>query len=153
MYQQERIGQNGIVFTILKIRSMLVTNTTNYITTKNDARITKFGFFIRKYNLDELPQIYNVFLGNMSFVGPRPDVKGYADVLQGEDKIILSIKPGITGSATLYFKNEEAILAKQKDIQKYNDEVIWKKKIELNKEYIKNWSLKNDLKYIFKTLF
>ncbi len=153
IYKQERIGQNGIVFTIFKIRSMLLTDATNYITIKNDTRITKFGSFIRKYHLDELPQIYNVFLGTMSIVGPRPDVKGYADVLQGEDKIILSIKPGITGPATLHFKNEEAILAEQKDPQKYNDEVLWKKKIELNKEYIKNWSLKNDLKYILKTLF
>ena len=88
----------------------------------------------------------------MSFVGPRPDVKGYADLLQGNDKIILNLKPGITGPATLAFQNEEELLAKQDNPKQYNDEVLWPKKVTINKEYITNWSLINDLKYIIKTI-
>ena len=153
IFKQERIGQHAKPFYIFKIRSMIENNASNHITVKNDKRITKFGRFIRKYHLDELPQIYNVFIGEMSFVGPRPDVKGYADLLTNDDRIILKIKPGITGPATLAFKNEEALLAKQKNPKYYNDEVLWKQKVILNKNYIKNWSLINDLKYILQTLF
>lgn len=153
LYTQERIGQHAVSFTIYKIRSMIDLQSDNHITIKTDNRITKFGQIIRKYNLDELPQIYNVLIGTMSFVGPRPDVKGYADKLQGDDRIILNIKPGITGSATLHFKNEEEILATKKDAKKYNDEILWKEKVAINKEYIKNWSLSNDIKYIIKTIF
>ena len=151
-FNQERIGQNGKVFSIFKLRSMVANDSKNHITLKNDKRITKFGKFLRKYNLDELPQIYNVFFGSMSFVGPRPDVKGYADVLQGDDTIILTVKPGITGPATLKFKHEAELLAAQKNPLKYNDEVLWKQKITINKNYIKNWSLLNDIKYIIKTI-
>jgi len=132
---------------------MIENNSSSHITIKNDQRITPFGKFIRKYNLDELPQIFNVLKGEMSFVGPRPDVKGYADLLQGNDKIILSLKPGITGPATLAFQNEEELLAKQDKPKQYNDEVLWPKKVTINKEYITNWSLISDLKYIIKTLF
>ncbi len=132
------------------MRSNILDN--NTITTANDARITAFGRFLRKYNLDELPQIYNVFIGNMSIVGPRPDVKGYADELTGDDRMILSVKPGITGPATLYYKNEEQILAKKENPKQYNDEVLWKEKIKINKLYITNWSLINDIKYILKTI-
>jgi lipopolysaccharide/colanic/teichoic acid biosynthesis glycosyltransferase len=152
IFKQERIGQYGKIFNILKIRSMIANNMANHITVKNDKRITNFGKFIRKYHLDELPQIYNVFIGEMSFVGPRPDVKGYADKLKGDDRIILSVKPGITGPATLAFRNEEELLAKQENVKKFNDEVLWVKKVALNKQYIKNWSLLNDIKYILKTL-
>ena len=153
IFKQERIGQHAKPFQILKIRSMIENNSSSHITIKNDQRITSFGKFIRKYNLDELPQIFNVLKGEMSFVGPRPDVKGYADLLQGNDKIILSLKPGITGPATLAFQNEEELLAKQDKPKQYNDEVLWPKKVTINKEYITNWSLINDLKYIIKTLF
>ncbi|HIE44748.1 MAG TPA: sugar transferase [Flavobacteriaceae bacterium] len=153
IFKQERIGQHAKPFQILKIRSMIENNSSSHITIKNDQRITSFGKFIRKYNLDELPQIFNVLKGEMSFVGPRPDVKGYADLLQGNDKIILSLKPGITGPATLAFQNEEELLAKQDKPKQYNDEVLWPKKVTINKEYITNWSLISDLKYIIKTLF
>ena len=153
IFKQERIGQHAKPFYIFKIRSMIENDSSNHITVKNDKRITKFGRFIRKYHLDELPQIYNVFIGEMSFVGPRPDVKGYADLLTNDDRIILKIKPGITGPATLAFKNEEALLAKQKNPKQYNDEVLWKQKVILNKNYIKNWSLINDLIYILKTFY
>ncbi len=125
----------------------------NYITMKNDSRITSFGRFLRKFKLDEIPQIFNVLFGTMSFVGPRPDVKGYADLLQGKDRIILSVKPGITGPATLKFKEEESLLEKQENPKKYNDEVIWIEKIEINKKYIENWTFIGDVKYILKTIF
>ncbi|MCF6351352.1 MAG: sugar transferase [Flavobacteriaceae bacterium] len=153
IFIQKRIGMHAEPFYILKLRTMINSDSKDNITLKNDPRITKFGKLLRKYNLDELPQIYNVFIGNMSFVGPRPDVKGYADILQGDDKVILNIKPGITGPATLKFKNENEILSIKSNPKKYNDEILWKEKVEINKNYIKNWSLKNDLKYILKTLF
>jgi lipopolysaccharide/colanic/teichoic acid biosynthesis glycosyltransferase len=94
-----------------------------------------------------------VFLGQMSFVGPRPDVPGFADMLEGEDRIILSIPPGITGPASIYFKDEEALLAAQQNPEEYNRKVIWPKKVELNKEYIKQYSVFKDVVYIVKTVF
>lgn len=125
----------------------------NYITTKNDKRITEFGKFLRLFKLDELPQLFNVLIGNMSFVGPRPDVEGYADKLEGDNRIILSVKPGITGPATLKFKHEELILENQNNPKKYNDEIIWPEKVKINIQYIVNWSLLYDIKYIIKTIF
>ncbi len=153
LYTQKRIGQHGNLFTMLKIRTMTGDENGNYITMKNDSRITSFGRFLRKFKLDEIPQIFNVLFGTMSFVGPRPDVKGYADLLQGKDRIILSVKPGITGPATLKFKEEESLLEKQENPKKYNDEVIWIEKIEINKKYIENWTFIGDVKYILKTIF
>ncbi|MEO1927637.1 MAG: sugar transferase [Nautiliaceae bacterium] len=150
-FLQKRVGENGKLFTIIKIKTMH-NNKGSTITTANDKRITKSGKFFRRYKIDELPQLINVLKGDMSFVGPRPDVPGYADKLKGEDRIILSVKPGITGPATLKYKNEEEILAKVNDPIKYNDEVIWPDKVKINKEYIKNWSLKKDIEYILKTI-
>jgi len=150
-FLQKRVGENGKLFTIIKIKTMYP-NKGSTITTANDKRITKSGQFFRKYKIDELPQLFNVLIGDMSFVGPRPDVKGYADKLQGEDKIILSVKPGITGPATLKYKNEEELLAKVDNPIEYNDKVIWPDKVKINKEYIKNWSLKKDIEYIIKTI-
>ena len=153
LYTQKRVGQHGNLFTMLKIRTMTGEENGNYITMLNDTRITSFGRFLRKFKLDEIPQIFNVLFGTMSFVGPRPDVKGYADLLRGEDRIILSVKPGITGPATLKFKDEESLLEKQENPKKYNDEVIWKEKIKINKKYIENWTFIGDVKYILKTIF
>lgn len=151
---QNRIGQFGKTFRLLKFKTMRDTNQPqNYITTINDPRITKFGRFLRKTKLDELPQLWNVLIGDMSFVGPRPDVPGYADKLQGEDRIILEVKPGITGPASLAFKNEEELLAKQQNPKIYNDEVIWPEKVNINKAYIKNYKFKKDIKIIVKTIF
>jgi len=150
-FLQKRVGESGKLFTIIKIKTMYP-NKGSTVTTANDSRITKSGRFFRKYKIDELPQLINVLKGDMSFVGPRPDVPGYADKLKGEDRIILSVKPGITGPATLKYKNEEEILAKVDDPIKYNDEVIWPDKVRINKEYIKNWSLKKDIEYILKTI-
>jgi len=150
-FLQKRVGQNGKLFTIIKIKTMkdLPGST---VTTATDRRITKSGRFFRKYKIDELPQLINILKGDMSFVGPRPDVPGYADRLEGDDRVILSVKPGITGPATLKYKNEEEILARVDNPKEYNDKVIWPDKVKINKEYIKNWSLKKDIEYIIKTI-
>lgn len=153
LYSQNRIGLHGKSFVMYKIRSMRKGDDASGITLKNDPRITSFGRFLRDFKLDELPQLWNVLIGDMSFVGPRPDIPGYADRLSGKDRIILSVRPGITGPATIKFKDEETLLAEQIDPVTYNDEVIWKEKIEINKTYIKNWSLKSDINYILRTLF
>jgi len=153
LFNQKRVGKNGKLFKIFKIRTMKVhIPKEDFITLKNDDRITPFGKFLRNYKLDELPQLFNVFIGDMSLVGPRPDVPGYADKLKKEDRIILSIKPGITGPATMKFKNEEDLLSTQNDPKKYNDEVIWPEKIKINKQYIQKWSLFNDIKCIVNTI-
>ena len=139
---QKRVGENGELFTIYKIKSMK---------SGKIPSITSFGAFIRKTKLDELPQIFNVFFGQMSIVGPRPDVSGYADELKGTNKIILSVKPGLTSLATLKFVNEEQLLSNQKEPLIYNNEVLWPQKVKLNVNYVRNWSLLNDFKIIFKT--
>lgn len=152
VFTQERVGKDGKIFRIYKIRSMDV-QSGDVITAEDYPRVTKFGHFIRKTKLDELAQLFNILKGDMSFVGPRPDVVGYADKLEGEDRVILSVKPGITGPATLYYKNEEHLLAEQEDKQKYNDEVIWPNKVRINRQYLENWSFLADMKIIFKTIF
>jgi len=151
LFSQTRVGKNGKGFKIYKIRSMDM-QSGDVVTAENDPRITKFGHFIRKTKLDELTQLYNILKGDMSFVGPRPDVFGYADKLVGDDRIVLSVKPGITGPATLFYKDEEHLLVSQSDKQKYNDEVIWPNKVRINKEYIENWSFVTDIKILFKTI-
>jgi lipopolysaccharide/colanic/teichoic acid biosynthesis glycosyltransferase len=152
LFTQERIGQFGKPFPIYKIRSMKG-KSDSFVTTSNSHYITKFGAFIRNTKLDELPQIFNILLGHMSFVGPRPDVKGYANELIGEDREILKFKPGITGPAQIAFKNEEKLLNQQDNPQKYNDEIIWPEKVKINREYVQNWTFFKDLKYIFQTIF
>ena len=153
LFSQQRVGRNAKLFTMYKIRTMKPHCDDNFITTKGDSRITLVGKFLRAFKLDEFPQLYNVFIGDMSFVGPRPDVKGYADELKDDDRMILSIRPGITGPATLKYRNEEDLLAQQINPQEYNDNVIWKEKVKINKMYVKNWSFLGDLNYIFKTIF
>lgn len=150
IFSQKRIGKNGLSFSIYKIRSMKERSGSLL---PMEKYVTTLGNFLRKSKLDELPQIFNILLGQMSFVGPRPDVSGYADQLKGEARIILSVKPGITGPAQLAFKNEEEVLAQQEDPLKYNDEILWPQKVQINKEYVRNQSFWNDLKYIFKTIF
>ena len=143
VFFQKRVGKNAKVFTIYKIKSMIF---------KKEPLITSFGNFIRKTKLDELLQVFNVFFGQMSIVGPRPDILGYADKLKGEDKIILSVKPGLTSLAALKFANEELLLKSQNNPLVYNDLVLWPQKVALNKQYITNWSLFNDFKVIGKTI-
>ena len=153
-FTQVRVGQFGKIFKVIKIRTMkpsTVVNTT--VTTSNDSRITSLGRFFRRTKVDELPQLINVLLGQMSFVGPRPDVPGFADQLQDDERVILGIKPGITGPATLAYRNEEEILASVDDPEKYNSEVVFPDKVRINIEYINNYSLMCDVKYIAATIF
>jgi lipopolysaccharide/colanic/teichoic acid biosynthesis glycosyltransferase len=153
LFIQKRVGKDGKLFNVYKIKTMKkVEGLTSTITTSKDNRITKSGAFFRNTKIDELPQLFNVLIGNMSFVGPRPDVEGYADKLEGEDRVILSIKPAITGPASLKYRNEEELLATQSNPKEYNDNVIWRDKIVINKKYIKNWSLLKDIEYIIKTV-
>jgi len=153
-FVQQRIGRFGRVFKVIKIRTMKsIDDIVTTVTTHNDLRITPLGRFFRKTKIDELPQLINVLLGHMSFVGPRPDVPGFADKLNDDDKIILSIRPGITGPATLAYKDEEKLLASVDDPEKYNQNILFPDKVRINKEYIKNYSLFSDIKYIFITIF
>jgi len=153
-FKQTRIGKHGMPFKVIKIRTMRnIAGFTTTVSTDKDPRITKLGRFWRKSKIDELPQLINVLIGQMSFVGPRPDVPGFADMLEGEDRVILSIAPGITGPASIYFKDEEDLLAAQEDPETYNREVIWPKKVALNKAYILDYSLFKDVMYIIKTVF
>lgn len=153
LFVQIRIGKNGKRFKVYKLKTMVnkqVVSTT--VTQENDPRITQSGAFLRKYKIDELPQLFNVLKGDMSLVGPRPDVPGFADKLQGDDRAILSIRPGITGPASIKYKNEEQLLSKQLDAEKYNSDVIFPDKVNINLNYIKNWSILSDIMYILKTL-
>ncbi len=153
LFIQKRVGKGGKLFNVFKIKTMKkLQGVDTTVTTANDMRITKSGKFFRDTKIDELPQFFNVLLGTMSFVGPRPDVAGYADKLEGEDRIILSVRPGITGPASLKYRNEEEILAQQADPKAYNDNIIWVDKVKINREYIENWSFKKDLGYIIKTV-
>lgn len=153
LFVQKRIGQHGKPFYVWKIKTMKpVSGADSTVTTSQDCRITKSGAFFRKTKIDELPQLFNVLFGQMSFVGPRPDVPGFADLLEGEDRIILSLRPGITGPATLKYKHEETLLSKVQDPERYNREVIWPDKVKINKAYIRNWSLSKDVGYLIKTV-
>jgi lipopolysaccharide/colanic/teichoic acid biosynthesis glycosyltransferase len=152
-FRQERVGRFGKTFRVIKFRTMTENNSGSVITVRGDNRITPFGAWLRKYKLDELPELWNVLKGDMSFVGPRPDVPGYADKLAGSDREILKLRPGITGPATLKYSNEEEILAKVEDPVKYNDEVIFPDKVRINLEYLHNHSLVGDIGIVFKTIF
>ena len=153
LFSQIRVGKNAALFPIFKIRSMKGAAYETDVTTEKTHKITGFGKFIRKSKLDETPQILNILLGQMSFVGPRPDVPGYADELKGKDRIVLSVKPGITGPAQLAFKNEEELLNRVENPLTYNDEVLWPEKVQINKSYVENWSFSGDLNYLIQTIF
>jgi lipopolysaccharide/colanic/teichoic acid biosynthesis glycosyltransferase len=152
-YIQKRVGRNGKLFSAIKFRTMFVgADKMGSVTTSIDSRITPIGRWLRKYKLDELPQLWNVLIGKMSFVGPRPDVPGYADMLAGEAHKVLELRPGITGPATLYFRYEEELLAGVADPKRFNDEVIWPMKVRLNLEYLEHWSFWMDFGYILITV-
>ena len=154
LFSQKRVGKDGKQFILIKFRSMMINQqSNNTATAKGDDRITTIGVLLRKYKLDELPELWNVLKGEMSLVGPRPDVPGYADNLKGEDRRILKLRPGITGMASLKYANEESILSEQDNPQKYNDEVIFPDKVKVNLEYYENQSLWLDIKIIFATIF
>lgn len=152
IFKQKRVGQNGKLFTMYKFRSMTVGHGGSSVSVAGESRITPLGAKLRKYKLDELPELWNVLIGDMSFVGPRPDVPGYADKLKGEARAILKLKPGITGPASLKYRNEEEILALQPDPIKYNDEVIYPDKVRINLEYLRHWSFWLDIKVILCTV-
>lgn len=149
---QNRVGKNGDLFSMVKFRTMENNHDGNTVSVKGESRITPLGAFLRKYKLDELPELINVIKGDMSLVGPRPDVPGYADLLKGEDRLILTIRPGITGPASLKYSNEEEMLAEVDNPVQFNDEVIFPDKVRINLEYIKNRNLMLDLKIIIHTL-
>ena len=152
IFKQLRVGQYGKLFTMYKFRSMTVLHSGSSVSVAGEARITPLGAKLRKYKLDELPELWNVLIGDMSFVGPRPDVPGYADRLEGDDRRMLQLKPGITGPASLKYRNEEELLAKQDDPQKYNDEVLYPDKVRINLDYLEHWSFWKDIKIIIYTV-
>lgn len=152
LFVQQRVGRNGQLFNCHKFRSMTIGHHGSSVSVAGEARITPLGAKLRKYKLDELPELWDVFIGNMSFVGPRPDVPGYADKLQGEDRIILTLRPGITGPATLKYRNEEELLATVKDPIKYNDEVIYPDKVRINRYYAEHYSFIKDIQMIVCTV-
>jgi lipopolysaccharide/colanic/teichoic acid biosynthesis glycosyltransferase len=153
-FTQERVGRNGKLFKVIKIRTMRPNKfIKSTVTSKNDPRITKIGSYLRYFKIDELPQLFNILKGDMSFVGPRPDVKGFGDILLGSDRMILCLRPGITGPASLKYRNEEEILALQENPEKFNREVIWPDKVKINKEYVQNYNFFTDIKIIFATFF
>ena len=152
IFRQKRVGQHGKLFTMYKFRTMKPGHSGSPVSVRGESRITPLGAFLRRYKLDELPELWNVLIGDMSFVGPRPDVPGYADKLEGEDRKILKLKPGITGPASLKYANEEEILASQEDPVKYNNEVIWPDKVRINMEYLKRRNFWLDLKVIIYTV-
>lgn len=151
---QARVGQYGKIFRMIKIKTMYnpPNESRSTVTVAGSSQITRSGRIMRGLKLDELPQFWNVLIGEMSIVGPRPDVPGFADTLKGEDKIVLSLRPGITGPASLAFRDEERLLAGMENPEIYNRDVIWPEKVRLNKEYARNLSLARDVALIFKTL-
>ena len=153
LFTQTRVGQHGIPFTLYKLRSMKNSDSSSTVTTATDARVTRVGRFLRRSKLDELPQLFNVIRGDMSLVGPRPDVPGFADALEGDDRRILTLKPGITGPASVHFSDEESLLADQDDPIAYNRNVLWPRKVTLNLEYMDAYRLRDDVRWIWRTVF
>ena len=176
LFCQQRVGRYGRIFTVYKFRTMTVkaeasvasrNSEATSIASQEQSRITPLGEKLRRYKLDELPELWNVLKGDMSFVGPRPDVPGYADQLQGEDREVLLLRPGITGPASLKYRNEEDILeavdkALQKGrsglpmgittVQEYNDNVIYPDKVRLNRYYLHHYSFIKDIQMIVCTV-
>lgn len=179
IFKQKRVGLDGELFTMYKFRSMAVNHGGSSVSVAGESRITPLGAKLRRYKLDELPELWNVLIGDMSFVGPRPDVPGYADKLEGEDRLVLKLRPGITGPATLKYRDEENQIAdflyQAKEVKSekvkelypavefssmsdeeialwYNDNVIYPDKVKINLEYYRNNSLLGDLKLIMQTV-
>lgn len=169
LFSQDRVGRYGRLFRIYKFRTMAVNHDGSSVSVKGEDRITALGARLRRYKLDELPELWNVLIGEMSFVGPRPDVPGYADQLEGDDRRMLQLRPGITGPATLKYRNEEELLERvQKEISEngkmvidgklitsvldYNDHVIFPDKVRLNLYYLDNYSFTRDLQMLVCTV-
>ena len=152
LFRQKRVGRYGQLFTMVKFRSMTVSHSGSSISVAGESRVTTLGAKLRKYKIDELPELWNVLIGDMSFVGPRPDVPGYADQLKGNDRRILDLRPGITGPASLKYRDEEELLAKVDNPQEYNDTVIYPDKIRINLYYLDHYSFVKDIQMIFCTV-
>lgn len=163
---QKRVGKDGKLFTCHKFRTMVVKHSGSSVSVSGDSRITPLGAKLRHYKLDELPELWDVLIGNMSFVGPRPDVPGYADKLEGDDRDVLRLRPGITGPATLKYRLEDEMIARyvavrqaegdirpaQDIAEEYNDTIIYPDKVRLNCYYYRNYSFIMDIKMIFATV-
>lgn len=152
LFVQQRIGKNGKLFNCHKFRTMTINHGGSSISIAGENRITPLGAKLRQYKIDELPGLWDVFIGNMSFVGPRPDVPGYADCLEGNDRRILLLRPGITGPASLKYRDEEYLLAQQANPKEYNDTVIYPDKVRLNLYYLDHYSFWDDIHMIFATI-
>ena len=165
-FTQKRVGKNGKLFTCHKFRSMTMKHGGSTVSVAGDSRITPLGATLRHYKIDELPGLWDVMIGNISFVGPRPDVPGYADRLEGEDRIVLKLRPGITGPATLKYRLEDEMISeyvaqKQKEgdirtaqeiAEEFNDRVIYPDKVRINKYYYEHYSFIKDIQMIFCTV-
>ena len=165
-FVQDRVGKDGRIFRCHKFRTMQVDHGGSPVSVAGDSRITPFGAKLRHYKIDELPELWDVLVGNMSFVGPRPDVPGYADSLEGDDREILSLRPGITGPATLKYRLEDEMIAEyvaqrraagdsrdmQEIAEEYNDAVIFPDKVRINRYYLHHYSFISDIRMIFATL-
>lgn len=152
IFQQKRVGRKGELFTMYKFRSMSAGHGGSSVSVAGEMRITPLGAKLRRFKLDELPELWNILIGDMSLVGPRPDVPGYADKLEGEDRLILDLRPGITGPASLKYANEEELLSKVENPQQYNDEVIFPDKVRINLAYYKSNTIWGDIKIVKNTL-
>ncbi len=151
-FLQKRVGRHGKLFTVHKFRTMKVDHGGSSVSVAGEARITPFGATLRRYKIDELPELWDVLICNMSFVGPRPDVPGYADKLVGNDRRVLNLRPGITGPASLKYRDEEELLAKVENPVEYNDTVIYPDKVRLNLYYLDHYSFWKDIQMIFCTV-
>lgn len=152
VFTQKRVGKGGKLFTMYKFRSMSAHHSGSTVSVAGESRITPLGAKLRRYKLDELPELWNVFIGDMSFVGPRPDVPGYADKLEGDDRRVLQLRPGITGPASLKYRDEEVLLAAQVNPQEFNDKVIYPDKVRINLYYLDHYSFVADIKMIIATV-
>lgn len=152
-YRQSRVGRYGKDFRLFKFRSMRVGSDKKGLITVggHDPRVTRSGYYIRKYKLDELPQLINVFIGDMSLVGPRPEVRKYVDLYTPEQLHVLDVRPGITDLASIRYRNENELLAKASDPEQYYREVVMQDKLRINLQYISDHSFFRDLKIIFMT--
>ena len=165
-FVQKRVGKGGKLFNCHKFRTMTVKHNGSTVSVAGDSRITPFGAVLRHYKLDELPGLWDVLIGNMSFVGPRPDVPGYADKLTGDDRDVLKLRPGITGPATLKYRLEDEMISDyvakrqaegdkrpmQEIATEYNDKVIYPDKVRINCYYYRNYSFWKDIEMIFATV-
>jgi lipopolysaccharide/colanic/teichoic acid biosynthesis glycosyltransferase len=153
IFFQQRIGRHGRLFHIYKIRTMRKgCELPNTVTTTLDPRITRFGALLRRSKFDELPQLINVLRGDMSLVGPRPDMPNYLAQIRRQAPLVLSVRPGITGPASIKYRHEERLLAAVNDPESFNDRVLFPDKLRINEEYVRNYSFVADLKYLWATI-